>query len=162
MRRRITPVPLTAQAFAPFGEVLEASGAADMIINQGLCSRFDDRAALDFGGARAGISVFDATPRSLPLDLAMVERHPLGSQAFVPMHANPYLVVVAEDADGAPATPFAFIAGAGQAVNYRRGVWHGVLCPLDVPGLFAVVDRIGEGDNLDEHWFDECWRIEIV
>ena len=102
MSRQILLQPLTAEAFAPFGEVLEVRGAPDKIINQGLCGRHHDLADLDFGGGRAGISVFNAEPRALPFTLEMVERHPLGVQAFLPMHQNPYLVVVAPDDAGRP------------------------------------------------------------
>lgn len=159
MSRKLIIQPLTAQAFAPFGEVLEARGEADKIINQGLCGRHHDLAALDFGTGRAGISVFDATPRALPFTLDMVERHPEGAQAFIPMHQNPYLVVVAPDDAGQPGQPRAFLAAPGQGVNYRRNTWHGVCCPLAAPGLFAVVDRIGDGSNLEEHWFDTPWEV---
>ncbi|MEM6895856.1 MAG: ureidoglycolate lyase [Pseudomonadota bacterium] len=146
--------PLTADAFKPYGEVIEASGASDMTINRGLCERFHDRAELDMAGGRAGISVFQALPRTLPYTLEMVERHPLGSQCFVPMSRHPFLVVVADDEDGTPARPRAFVSSAGQGVNYRRGTWHGVLTPLHPPGLFTVIDRIGDDRNLEEHWFD--------
>ncbi|SFG93106.1 ureidoglycolate lyase [Palleronia marisminoris] len=151
---------LTAEAFAPFGDVLEARGAPDKQINQGLCGRFHDRAALDFDGGRAGISLFKAEPRKLPLTLEMVERHPDGSQAFLPMSQDPFLIVVAPGGGGKPGRPTAFVTAPGQGVNYFRGVWHGVLSPLCAPGLFAVVDRIGEGPNLEEHWFDEPYMIE--
>lgn len=146
--------PLSAAAFAPFGEVLEVAGPPDRIINRGLCGRWHDRAALDFGDGRAGISLFRATTRSLPMTLDMVERHPDGSQAFLPMSEHPFLVVVAPDEGGAPGTPLAFLTDGAQGVNYARGTWHGVLTPLTGPGLFAVVDRIGAGANLEEHWFD--------
>lgn len=157
---RIALQPLTAEAFAPFGDVLDTSGAPDRIINQGLCGRFHDRAALDFADGRAGISLFRAEPRQLPLTLDMVERHPDGSQAFLPMSEAPFLVVVAPDEGGTPGRPRAFLTQPGQGVNYHRGVWHGVLCPLSAPGLFAVVDRIGAGPNLEEHWFTEPYLIE--
>lgn len=159
MSRQILLQPLTAEAFAPFGEVLEVRGAPDKIINQGLCGRHHDLADLDFGGGRAGISIFNAEPRALPFTLEMVERHPLGAQAFLPMYQTPYLVVVAPDNAGRPGPLQAFLAGAGQGVNYRRNTWHAVCCPLSAPGLFAVVDRIGEGDNLEEHWFDQPWEV---
>ena len=159
MTRQLVLQPLTAEAFAPFGEVLEVRGAPDKIINQGMCGRHHDLADLDFGDGRAGISVFDATPRALPFTLDMVERHPLGAQAFLPMHQNPYLIVVASDNAGQPGRPQAFLAGPGQGVNYRRNTWHAVCCPLSAPGLFAVVDRIGDGGNLEEHWFDTAWEV---
>lgn len=143
--------PLTAAAFAPFGDVLDTSGEPDRLINAGLCGRYNDRARLDFADGRAGISLFNATPCSLPYTCDLLERHPLGSQAFIPMTRNPFLVIVATDADGRPGTPLAFLTASGQAINLHRGVWHGVLTPLHAPGLFAVVDRIGDGANLQEH-----------
>jgi ureidoglycolate lyase len=156
---RIAIQPLTAAAFAPFGDVIETAGAPDRIINQGLCGRYHDRARLDFGDGRAGISVFDAVPRALPLRLEMVERHPEGSQAFLPLSRDPFLVIVAADAAGEPGVPVAFRTAPGQGVNYHRGTWHGVLTPLHAPGLFAVVDRIGSGANLEEHWFDTPYEV---
>ncbi|NNU79483.1 ureidoglycolate lyase [Halovulum dunhuangense] len=160
MSHEIRTEPLTAAAFAPFGDVLEASGHPDRIINQGLCGRFHDRARLEFGAdGRAGVSIFDATPRALPYMLDMVERHPDGAQCFVPMSLQPFLVIVAPDAGGRPGRPRAFVTDPGQAVNFLRGTWHGVLTPLHAPGLFAVIDRIGPGPNLEEHWFDRPFTV---
>lgn len=152
---------LSQEAFAPFGDVLEIGETPDMIINQGLCGRFHDLAKIDFVGsdARAGISFFNSEARSLPYRLDMMERHPLGSQAFIPMTAHPFLTIVAPDIDGKPGTPLAFITTPGQGVNYHRNTWHGVLTPLSEPGLFAVVDRIGDGKNLEEHWFETPYVI---
>ncbi|MGY6534034.1 MAG: ureidoglycolate lyase [Pararhodobacter sp.] len=150
------PQPLTAAAFAPFGEVLEATDKPDKIINAGLCGRWHDRARLDFGAettppGRAGISLFLAEPRALPYRLTLMERHPDGAQAFIPMHQHPFLVIVAPDAGNRPGSPQAFLTDGAQGVNYRRGTWHGVLTPLAAPGLFAVIDRIGNTPNLQEH-----------
>ena len=156
---KITPQPLSAEAFAPFGDVLECAGDADMIINQGMCGRFHDRATMTVEGGQAGISLFNAEPRSFPYTLDMMERHPLGSQALVPMHEHPFLVIVAADDGDKPGTPQAFITTAGQAVNYFANTWHGVLTPLHAPGLFAVIDRIGDGNNLQEYWFDNPFII---
>lgn len=162
MSRVITIEPLISEAFTQFGDVLDASGEADKIINQGRCGRYHDRARLDFSDGRAGVSLFKAQPRALPLTLDMVERHPDGSQAFVPMSMDSFLVVVAEDDGGKPARPRAFLTEAGQAVNFHKGTWHGVLTPLAAPGLFAVVDRIGDGPNLEEHWFDAPYSVELA
>ncbi len=153
--------PLTTAAFAPYGNVLEAVGAADKFINQGRCGRFHDLATLDFADGQAGISIFKSETYMLPIKLELVERHPEGSQAFIPMSQNPFLVVVADDQNGTPTNPQAFLAAAGQAINIHRGVWHGVLSPLYDPGLFAVVDRIGTGANLEEHHFETPYLIEI-
>ncbi len=152
---KIIVEPMSADAFAPFGDLLEAKGTPDKIINQGLCGRFHDRARMDFSDGRAGISIFHAEKRDLPLKLDLVERHPDGSQAFVPMSHQPFLVVVAEDQNGIPQNIRAFLTEAGQAINIHRGVWHGVLTPLYDPGLFAVIDRIGEGPNLEEYWLPD-------
>ncbi len=159
MTRQIVISPLTAEAFAPFGDVIEVSGDPDKIINQGQCGRYHDRAELDFSDGRAGISLFNANPRALPYQLDMVERHPDGSQAFIPMTHQPFLIIVAPDVDGQPGEPVAFVTQPGQAVNYHRGTWHGVLTPLHGPGLFAVVDRIGGGSNLEEYWFDTPHQV---
>jgi ureidoglycolate lyase len=151
--------PLTSAAFAPFGDVLDVAGDPDKIINQGMCGRYHDRAVLDFADGRAGISLFKAQPRSFPIMLDIMERHPDGSQAFIPMSMDPFIVVVAADAGGQPGQPRAFITAAGQGVNYHRNTWHGVLTPLHAPGLFTVVDRIGEGPNLQEHMFETPFNI---
>lgn len=151
--------PLTAAAFAPFGDVLDCAGDPDKLINAGLCGRYHDRATLDFGDARAGISLFRATPRSLPYTLDLMERHPEGSQAFLPMSEHGFLVTVAPDDGGQPGTPLAFLTTPGQGINLHRGVWHGVLTPLHAPGLFAVVDRIGPTPNLQEVTLDPPYVI---
>ncbi|MGY6548325.1 MAG: ureidoglycolate lyase [Roseinatronobacter sp.] len=160
MTRTLHTSPLTDAAFAPFGDVLDISGPPDKLINQGLCGRFHDRARLDFGAdGRAGLSLFNASPRALPYCLDMVERHPDGSQAFIPMHDHAFLVIVAEDLSGRPGTPRAFITNGAQAINFHRNIWHGVLTPLSLPGRFAVIDRIGPTPNLEEHWFSTPWEV---
>ena len=159
MKTSISIEPLTEDAFCDFGDVLDTLGEPDALINQGNCGRWHDLARLDFTGGRSGISLFQAVPRALPLALDMVERHPLGSQAFIPMSDAPFLVIVAKaEADG-PGRPRAFRTTGFQAINLHRGTWHGVLTPLAAPGRFAVVDRIGQGENLEEHWFREPYLV---
>lgn len=160
MTTRLKAETLTADALAPYGDLLDASGQPDKLINQGRCARYHDKARLDFSDGRAGISIFKGEKETLPLALQMVERHPEGSQAFVPLSADPFLVVVARDDNGVPKDPKAFLTAPGQAINFHRGTWHGVLAPLSEPGLFAVIDRIGEGANLEEHWFEETYVID--
>ena len=151
--------PLTPQSFAPFGDVLDATGDF-RLINDGLCQRFDDRARLDFGpetsGAHPGISIFRATPRALPYTFDLIERHPKGSQAFLPMTAHAFLVIVAADPQTAPR---AFVTNGAQGINLHRATWHGVLTPLSAPGLFAVVDRIGADLNLEEYRYPAPWTV---
>jgi len=154
----IKAVPLTAAAFLPFGDVLEATGDF-RLINAGLCRRHHDRARLDFGDARGGISVFKAEARQLPYAFDLVERHPDGSQAFLPMSEHPFLVIVAPDEGGVPGAPQAFLTDGAQGINLLRGTWHGVLTPLSAPGLFAVVDRIGTTPNLEEYRYQKPWTV---
>lgn len=147
--------PLTAQAFAPFGDVLNCDGDPDKMINAGLCGRFHDRAKVDVGDGRVGISLFRSELRHLPYQCDLIERHPEGSQAFIPMNMDPFLVIVAD----ANLTPQAFLTAPGEGINFHRGTWHGVLTPLSGPGLFAVIDRIGDGANLEEHVFATPYRV---
>jgi ureidoglycolate lyase len=160
--RTIPAQPLTAGAFAPFGDVIEAAGES-YPINAGMCDRFHDRARMEFtDGGRAGISVGYGRPYPLPHAFDLMERHPLGSQAFVPMTGDPFLVVVAPDEGGRPGTPLAFLTRPGQGVNYLRGVWHGVLTPLGRAAPFLIVDRIGGGNNLEEFRYDERWTVTVA
>lgn len=157
----ITALPLTAEDFAPFGDVIER-GEETIAINAGMCERHHDLAQLDFTSGRAGISLFDGKARAFPHTLDLVERHPEGSQAFIPMCDLPLLITVCPDLDGRPGPPQGFMMGAGQAVNLHRGCWHGVLAPIGAPGargLYAVVDRIGSGSNLEEFRFETPWVI---
>jgi ureidoglycolate lyase len=158
--RQIRPEPLTAVSFSPFGDVLDATGDF-RLINAGLCQRHHDRARLDWAAeedpdARPGISIFLAQPRALPYSFDLIERHPEGSQAFLPMTEHPFLIIVAPDLE---AEPRAFLTNGAQGINLHRGTWHGVLTPLRAPGLFAVVDRIGPTANLEEHRYAQPYIV---
>jgi ureidoglycolate lyase len=143
--------PLAREAFAPFGDVIEPAAAQRVIaINDGTAQRHHDLARLDCdaAGGRVLVSIVRAQPRALPLAITMLERHPLGSQAFVPLDpALRYLIVVATDPH---ATPRAFLAQHGQGVNYARGCWHHPLIALDRESAFLVLDRGGAGANCEE------------
>ncbi len=151
----ITTRPLTVEAFTPFGQVLQKDGAHSYLINSGNCTRFHDLANVETTGenARTLISIFTAKPFAFPLTLTMVERHPLGSQAFYPLSGKPWVVIVCGDDNGQPGVPQAFVAAPDQGVNIGRNVWHAVLTPLEVTADFLVVDRGGDGMNLEEHHF---------
>lgn len=158
--RLIRAVPLSAAAFAPFGGVIERRGEPSFQINQGMCDRFHDLASTEVDAAgRLGISIGHGRPYTLPLELALVERHPLGSQAFIPLGPDPFLVVVAPDDDGRPGRPLAFLTRPGQGINYRRGTWHGVLTPLGRAQDFLIVDRVGPEANLEEHLFERPFKV---
>jgi ureidoglycolate lyase len=147
----LVAVPLTREAFAPFGEVIELSGARHWSINAGYAERFHDLCAIDVGdaGGRVGLSIFAAKPRPVPVPLTLMERHPLGSQAFLPMGTVPFVIVVAPPGDVVGPLS-AFVTDGRQGCNYAKGVWHHPLIVTGHDALFAVIDRIGPGANLDE------------
>ena len=158
----ITIEPLTRDAFAPFGQVIETANAEHYPINGGMTERFHDLARIELGGAdpRPLLSLVRGKPYALPLTLKMVERHPLGSQAFYPLAPRPFLVMVAPDHHGIPQTPRAFLTAPGQGVNIAMNTWHGVLTPLDVESDFLVVDRGGLGNNLEEFFFETPYLVQ--
>lgn len=110
------------------------------------------------GDGRPAISLFRAKPLDR-LDLTMMERHPLGSQAFMPLSGRPYLVVVAPPGPLEPAAIQAFLAAPSQGVNYAPGVWHHALLALEAVSDFLVVDRAGPEENCDEVVLEEAVRV---
>jgi ureidoglycolate lyase len=154
--RTVTARPMDAAAFAPYGTVIQAGSGTRRDINDSWCARWHDQCRPDIRDGEVSISVFEARARALPYRLDLIERHPDGSQAFLPLTAHPFLVVAS---DGPEAVPLAFVTAPHQGVQFHRGTWHGVLTPLADPGLFAVVDRVGPGPNLNEHRFDAPWIV---
>ncbi|WP_439603397.1 ureidoglycolate lyase [Devosia sp.] len=153
--------PLTKQAYAPFGQVIETEGAHHYPINGGMTERYHDLAKVELGGVhpRPLISIARGQPYALPLTLKMVERHPLGSQAFYPLAQRPFLSIVAPDEGGIPGRPRAFLAAPGQGINMAMNTWHAVLTPLGETSDFLIIDRGGEGNNLEEYFFDEPYLV---
>jgi len=153
---------LTRERFLPYGDVIETAGSENFQINEGTATRYHDLAKVELLGEepRALISIFRGEKRKLPISISMMERHPLGSQAFIPLQDCSYLVVVSRDLDGKPGIPAAFLATGSQGVNYRAGVWHHPLLALDDASDFLVVDRGGKGENLEEYSFDTEYVIE--
>ncbi len=147
--RTIVAEPLTAAAFAPFGEVIDDRAVEPFAINDGSTERFDDLARIEVGPAgRPRLALFrNHVAIALPYRVPLLECHPLGSQAFMPRTAARFLVVVAE-AGPAPALDrlAAFLTDGHQGVNYRPGIWHLPLAGL-APADYLVVDRGGPGEN---------------
>lgn len=161
--RTIIARPLTREAFDPYGEVIAAEGAQSYPVNDGKCIRYHDLANVEALGpnARVLVSIFRGSPYPLPLSLTLVERHPFGSQAFFPLGGKPFLVVVCHDTEDGPGKPEAFVTAPGQGVNYARNIWHAVLTPIGETQDFLVVDRGGDGSNLEEFHFSRPWIIAI-
>jgi ureidoglycolate lyase len=159
--RTVRIEPLTREAYAPFGQVIETAGAEHFPINNGMTERYHDLARIELAGeaARPLLSIARGKPYTLPLTLTMVERHPLGSQAFHPLSDRPFLSIVCPDEGGQPGTPRAFRTSAGQGVNMMMNCWHAVLTPLGEISDFLIIDRGGEGNNLEEFFFPEPWLI---
>jgi ureidoglycolate lyase len=153
--------PLTRDAFAPFGQVLQTEGAQHFSINQGTTTRFHALAAADPGAdGRAILSIFRGTRRPDPIRIAMLERHPLGSQAFMPLSADDWLVVVAREPHVDALR--CFRARGAQGVQYGVGVWHHPLLVLVPEQDFLVVDRDGPGGNLEEVDLDQAAEIRLA
>lgn len=162
--RALDPMPLTRPAFEPYGQVidlddLESSAPAATTVNLGTSRKFADLALLELSGGDGAISVFRSQPRALPMELELLERHPLGSQAFLPVEATRFAIVVA----GSSMEPSRrdlrlFIAQGRKGVNFRKGVWHHPLLALDRACDFLVVDRQDQSRNLEE-WDIRDWRI---
>ena len=159
---RLAIRPLTRVAFAPFGTVIEADPAAMRLINGGTTERYHALAEAEATGedARVIVNIFRGSPRAFPYRVDMMERHPFGSQSFSPIDDRSWLVVVSEDEGGRPGRPQVFRAGGRQGVNYRRNVWHHPLIAVGAVSDFLVVDRLGGGVNLEEHFFDRPYLIE--
>jgi ureidoglycolate lyase len=158
---KIKPQALTSASFAPFGDVIAIEYAEHYPINQGFAERYNDLARIDIGSdaGDVSVSIVTAEPRPIPIDIRLMERHPLGSQIFYPLQDRDWLVLVATDI--ADVRSFrAFRATGRQGVNYARNAWHHPLLVLDPASRFLVVDRKGPGKNLEEVWFDE--GVEIV
>lgn len=161
----LTPEPLLATTFAPFGEVIEATDEQTHFpINYGRTERYHDLAQLDTleNGGKPTISIFRSQPATFPFRVEVMERHPQGSQAFIPLQRQPFLVLVAPPAEKPEVQQLRlFEVGIGQGVNYHRGVWHHYQFSLDEVRDFLCIDRSGgHGSNCDEYRFCEAIYIQ--
>lgn len=162
----LKPLPLTAERFALFGDVIETSSADMQPMNDARFARFDDLAQVDFDSADGGhvaISIARSkTPTSLPLHFDMVERHPRGSQAFIPLARFPFVIVVAPRGESVdPDELRAFVTNGSQGINYHRGTWHMPLIAMGEGQEFLVVDRAPGVGNLEEVVLEESLILEL-
>lgn len=153
---KITPKPLTASAFEPYGQIIEATGLTPESINAGTSESFTNLASIDVvdEGGSLSVNIYNASPRELPFEIEMVERHPLGSQAFIPMAGQRFVVLVSVAQENPEIESLkAFVSNGSQGINLAKGVWHHPFLALD-GGLFLVLDRKGDDENCEEFHFD--------
>jgi len=153
----IHPEPLTSEAFRSFGEVLETHARAAELINEGHTQKFADLASITLGKrGRVQVSIYRSRAIELPFRIRKMERHPLGSQAFFPLHSRPFPVVVAPaEALPGPDSIRVFLSNGRQGVNINPGVWHHYQLTLGQSSDYIVIDRHGEGENFEEFLLDK-------
>ena len=153
----IKPKPINKENFKNFGDMITTDDIKPLDINDGYAKRYDGIASLDTkkGDGESIISIFSALKRSFPMKVDMMEKHPLGSQAFIPMKETIFLAFVAPEGDKPDLNKAeAFIIPKGIGVNYNAGIWHFPLIATEDMN-FLVVDRKGKGDNLVLHDLNE-------
>ena len=157
----LKPIPLTTDNFSDFGEVIELEKARQFPINNGLTTRYHDLFNIDADNenGHAIVNLFRTSPLPLPHRVTTMERHPLGSQAFIPMEETPFLVLVGRMGDALNADDlYLFITNGQQGINFFKNTWHHFQIVLDHTQDFLVVDRGGPGNNLEEiEISDEVW-----
>ena len=165
MVRTLKAEPLTAEAFAPYGDVIATLDHENQFtINYGNTTRYHDMMKVDVAdeGGSPCVNIFRSHPLSQPIIIKLMERHPLGSQSFLPLGCeNPYLVVVAEAGELDLQKIRVFLAQPNQGVNYHKGVWHHFSLALGKTTDFLVIDRKGGGENLEEYELPHAAQIVI-
>lgn len=156
--KTLIPKVLTRENFVAFGDVIEVNESnKHFTINDGFTERYHDLATVDVteNKGKILINIFRATPLPLPITINMMERHPLSSQAFMPLGQQPYLVIVAPAGEFNVNNIEVFIVNSTQGVNYHKGTWHHYCLALHEVSDFLVVDRGGDGNNCDVISSDE-------
>lgn len=161
--------PLTQESFAPFGDVIEKSNKGFIPINQGLTERYHALSLMQVSGEQGavGMSIFhNLFATTMPFQIEILERHPYGSQSFIPLQQQKFIIVVALPLDLTRPDEkriYAFISNGQQGITYHQGVWHHPLITLEAESDFLVVDRIGGGNNCDVHHLSyPCWITETL
>lgn len=165
MSRIIKAKKISKENFAPYGDLITFEGAQTFNCNQGRAVRYHDLAKhidVEDEGGRAGLSIYRSVPSPIPFDIEVMERHPLGSQIFIPMSMEPsdrFLIAVAPLGELDLSKVEAFIVSGQQGINYIKGIWHLPIVALDKSLDFITLDRIGEGRNCDEIIVGEGYQI---
>ena len=150
MDKIIIPKTITKENFSKFGDMITTKNIKPLDINNGYAKRYDDIAKINTSkdNGETTISIFSALKRTFPMKIDMMEKHPLGSQAFIPMKETTFIAFVAPNGDKPDLNKIeAFIIPPGIGINYNPGIWHFPLISTEDMN-FLVVDRKGSGDNL--------------
>ena len=153
METIIKPTKITSKNFATYGDLISSDAIKPMDINAGYAKRFDDLAKINTSKDKGEtiVSIFSAIKRLFPMKIDMMEKHPLGSQAFVPMKETIFLSFVAPPGDAPEINKIqSFIIPPKMGINYKPGIWHFPLISTEDTNFF-VIDRKGSGNNLIIH-----------
>jgi len=153
----IKPKKITKENFSIFGDVISTRNVQPMSINSGYAKRFDNLANIDTSKdkGKAIVSIFSTLKRSFPMKIDMMEKHPLGSQAFIPMKATTFLCFVSPPGETPQINRIAsFIVPPGIGINYKPGIWHFPLISTENTN-FLVIDRKGDGKNITIYKFEK-------
>ena len=157
MEKIIIPNKITKDTFSSFGDIISTKDVKPIDINEGYAKRFDNLADIDISNdnGKAIVSIFSALKRNFPMKIDMMEKHPLGSQAFIPMKETTFLVLVAPQGDKPDINMIkSFIVPPGIGINYKPGIWHFPLISTEDTN-FLVIDRKGNDENLTIHKFEK-------
>ena len=157
METVIKPIKITRKNFTEFGDLISSEGINPIDINAGYAKRFDNLANIDTSkdGGKTIISIFSALKRTFPMKIDMMEKHPLGSQAFIPMKETTFLSFVAPSGKSPNINKIqSFIIPPKTGINYKPGIWHFPLISTEDTN-FLVIDRKGNDENLTIHKFEK-------
>ena len=157
MEKIIKPVKISRSNFSSYGDLISTDDIDPMNINEGYAKRFDNLANLDTSkdSGKTIVSIFSALKRTFPMKIHMMEKHPLGTQAFIPMKETTFLAFVAPSGESPEIDKIqSFIIPPKMGINYKPGIWHFPLISTENIN-FLVIDRKGSGDNLIIHKFEK-------
>ena len=157
METIIIPIEITRENFAAYGDLISSDSIKPININAGYAKRFDNLAKINTSKDKGEtiVSIFSASKRSFPMKIDMMEKHPLGSQAFVLMKETIFLSFVAPSGNAPEINKIqSFIIPPKMGINYKPGIWHFPLISTEDTN-FLVIDRKGNGENLTIHKFEK-------
>ena len=157
METIIKPIKINRKNFSMYGDLISSTDIKPMDINAGYAKRFDDLANINTlkDEGKTIVSIFSALKRTFPMRIDMMEKHPLGSQAFIPMKETTFIVFVAPQGEKPDISKIeSFIIPTGIGINYKPGIWHFPLISTEDTN-FLVIDRKGNGNNLIIHKFEK-------